>query len=318
MSDPNAQPPGYGQPYGPPSSGQPYGQPPTSGQPYGQPPTSGQPYGQPSYGEQPGQVYGQPSYGEQPGYGQQQPGYGQQQPGYGQQQPGYGEQPGYGQQQPAYGQPPSYDQPQYGGPPLPPGPPPAKKRSTGKIVLIVVAAVVALCIAGSAIAFFALRDDVGDVVDAADTTVSAPATLGGRPKISDPQLQGAADAMIAQLKAEVPDARDTVAAFYGDPAKQDLVMLVAVSGLIADPAKELDDTFTSMNGSGLTVSNIKTVDAGPLGGQAKCGDGTAAGSPIGMCVWTDRGSLGLFGVYFKTGDEAAAQFVAMRGEVENT
>jgi hypothetical protein len=182
----------------------------------------------------------------------------------------------------------------------------------------VIAAVVALCIAGGVVAFFALRDDVGDVVDAADTTVTAPATLAGRPKIADPQLQAAADDMIATLKTEVPDARDTVAAFYGDPAKQDLVMLVAVSGLIADPGKELDDTFTSMNGSGLKVTNIKTVDAGPLGGQAKCGDGEAGGSPIGMCVWTDRGSLGLVGVYFKTGDEAAAQFVQMRGEVESS
>jgi hypothetical protein len=37
-----------------------------------------------------------------------------------------------------------------------------------------------------------------------------------------------------------------------------------------------------------------------------------------MCVWTDRGSLGLVGVYFKTGAEAATQFVQMRGEVEKS
>jgi hypothetical protein len=175
---------------------------------------------------------------------------------------------------------------------------------------------VALCIAGSATAFFLLRDDVSGVVDAANTTVSAPETLAGKPKITDPQLQAAADQMVSTLKTEVPDARDTVAAFYGDPAKQDLVMLVAVSGLIADPGKELDDTFTSMNSTGLPVKNIADVEAGPLGGNAKCGDGDVQGSPIGLCVWTDRGSLGLIGVYFKTGSEAASQFVQMRGEVE--
>ena len=41
-----------------------------------------------------------------------------------------------------------------------------------------------------------------------------------------------------------------------------------------------------------------------------------AASPRGMCVWADRGSLGMIGVYFKTGDQAAADFVKMRGEVE--
>ena len=297
--------PVYGQqPSGPPSYGQTYGQPTYGDQ------QQGQTYGQPTYGDQQqGQTYGQPAYG-QPTYGQ--PTYGQQQPGQTYGQPAYGDQ-GYGQQ---YGQPPQPPTDQYGGPPLPPGPPPAKKRSGGKIVLIVLAIVVVLCVAGSAVAYFALKDDVGGVLDAADTTVSAPATLAGKPKISDPDLQSAADSMVTELKAEVPNARDTVAAFYGDPAKQDMVMLVAISGLLADPGKELDDTFTSMNSSGLPVKNVKTVEAGPLGGEAKCGDATAAGQPLGVCVWTDRGSLGLIGVYFKTGDQAYAQFVQMRGEVE--
>ena len=298
-------PPSYGQqPSGPPSYGQTYGQPTYGDQ------QQGQTYGQPTYGDQQrGQTYGQPAYG-QPTYGQ--PTYGQQQPGQTYGQPAYGDQ-GYGQRTASRRSPrPTSTAARRCRP--------ARRRPRsgrrGKIVLIVLAIVVVLCVAGSAVAYFALKDDVGGVLDAADTTVSAPATLAGKPKISDPDLQSAADSMVTELKAEVPNARDTVAAFYGDPAKQDMVMLVAISGLLADPGKELDDTFTSMNSSGLPVKNVKTVEAGPLGGEAKCGDATAAGQPLGVCVWTDRGSLGLIGVYFKTGDQAYAQFVQMRGEVE--
>jgi hypothetical protein len=84
--------------------------------------------------------------------------------------------------------------------------------------------------------------------------------------------------------------------------------------------KELNDTFTSMNANGTTVKNIKDVEAGPLGGQAKCGDGEIADSgaalPLGICAWSDKGSVGMIGVYNVKGAEAYKNFLAMRAEVE--
>ena len=150
-----------------------------------------------------------------------------------------------------------------------------------------------LCVAGSAVAYFALKDDVGDVLDAAEHHRVRARDAGRQAEDQRPRpAERRGRRWCPQLKAEVPNARDTVAAFYGDPAKKDMVMLVAISGLLADPGKELDDTFTSMNTSGLPVKNIKTVEAGPLGGEAKCGDATAAGQPLGVCVWTDRAASG--------------------------
>ena len=328
MSDPYAQPPSYG-------SQQPYGQQPPYGQPqpgtYGQPQ---QPYGQPpqqpnygDYGQQPasgGGAYGQPASGGG-AYGQPASGggaYGQPASGggaYG--QPGYGEQPAYGQPpaQPTYGEQP-YGQPQgFGGPPVPPAAPP-KKSKAGRIVLIVVAVVLLLCIGGAVAIFFAVRDTANEVIDATSTRVTAPATLAGKAKIQDAELQSASDQMLSELNAKVPNATSTAAAFYGDIAQQDLVMLVAVSGIIADPQKELDDTFSSMNTSGIPIKNTKEVDAGPLGGQAKCADGSiatgATSLPLGICAWSDRGSVGLVGVYNTDGDGAYKNFVQMRSEVE--
>ena len=110
-------------------------------------------------------------------------------------------------------------------------------------MLIVLAVVLVLCVGGAAITWFAVKDDVGDVVDASKTRVVAPATLAGRPKLTNPELQSAADQMVSGMKTAAQNETSTVAAFYGDPTKQDLVMITGVSGLLSDPKKELDDAI---------------------------------------------------------------------------
>ncbi|WP_433130860.1 hypothetical protein ACQPWW_08690 [Micromonospora sp. CA-240977] len=262
-----------------------------------QPPAT--PYGPPHDSPNPPQQPGQPQYPGQP----QQP----DQP----QQPG-----GWPPPQQQQGFPPAQPGQPYGEPYLPAGPPPAKKSNVGKIVLIVLAVVLVLCLGGAAITWFAVKDDVGDVVDATKTRVVAPATLAGRPKVTDPQLQTAADDLVSQMKAEVQNETSAVGAFYGDPTKQDLIMIAAASGLMTDPKKELDDAVNGLS-TELTVTNVATVGAGPLGGDAKCGDGKAAGNiPLGICVWADRGSLGMVVIYFKTAKQVEAEFVTIRGQVE--
>jgi len=291
MSQPPANPfgPPHDSPIPPQQPGQPAG--PYQPGPY-QPGPPAAPYqpGPPAAEQQPGPP--------QPGWPQQQGFPPPQQPG------GWPQQPGFPPPQP--GQP-------YGGPQLA-GPPP-KKSNVGKIILIVLAVVLVLCLGGAAITWFAVKDDVGDVVDAAKTRVVAPATLAGRAKNTDPQLQTVADQMVTQMKAEVQNETSTVGAFYGDPTKQDLVLIAAVSGVMADPKKELDEAVTGLS-SELSVTNMTAVEAGPLGGDARCGDGKAESVPLGVCVWADRGSVGLVVMYFKTAEEAKAEFVGVRGQIE--
>ncbi|MEW2440419.1 hypothetical protein [Micromonospora marina] len=239
-----------------------------------------------------------------------------------QQQPG-GYQP---PQQPQYGgdypQPPQQQyggdyppqQPQYGGQ-LGAPVPPKKKSGVGKILLIVLAVVLVLCVGGGVAAYFATKDTVDEVVTATKTRVVEPQTLGGRAKVTDPQLQSAAAQMKSELSKDVPDATSTVGAFYGDPAKKDLVMIVAVSGVMADPKKELADATAAVTPD-LATKDFKTVDAGPLGGDAKCSDGKASDVPVAVCIWADRGSLGMVVVYFKSAAELQSEFVTMRGEIE--
>ena len=264
--------------------------------------------------------YGQ--YGGQPGYpddGQSsRPGYGQYggQPGY--PEDGQGSYPGYGQQagQPYAGGYPQSPAPSYPGYSQAHTPPPPKKSKAGKIVLIILATLLVVCGGGSAVAYFALKDDVKDVVDATQTRLIAPETLAGRPKIADADLQKAADEMVVSMKKDLPNATSTIAGFYGDIAKKDMVMIAGASALISDPAKELDKAIVDLGTGGLKVTNAKTVDPGPLGGSAKCGDAAAEGVAMGVCIWADRGSLGMIVIYFKTGDQAKTEFVKIRGEVE--
>ncbi|WP_319461014.1 hypothetical protein [Micromonospora sp. RTP1Z1] len=290
-------------------------QPPSNPYPGSYPPPQ-QPGGYPS--PQPGPQYGGGYPPQQPGpqyggdYPPQQPGqqYGggyppPQQPG-----PQYG---GYPGEQPAP-QAGSYlesGQPSYGAPA---GPPP-KKSNVGRILLITLAVVVVLCLGGAAVLFFAAKGPVGDVVEATKTRMVAPATLAGRPKVTDPKLTSAAEDMSSEMKKNVPDATSTVGAFYGNPDKKDLVMIAGASGVLADPKKELEDATKGLS-SELTVTTFNTVDAGPLGGNAKCGDGKADAIQVGVCVWADRGSLGVIVIYFKSGAQAQAELVTMRGQIE--
>ncbi|MCW3844079.1 hypothetical protein ONA70_28715 [Micromonospora yasonensis] len=276
-------------------------QPPYNPQPGSYPPHQQQPGGYPPPQQpQPGGGYPpqQPQYGD--GYPPQQPQYGG---GYPPQQPGqpYGAEAG----QPGYGQ------PGYGAP----AEPPKKKSSVGKILLIVLAVVVLLCVGGGIAVYLGTKDKVTEVVDATKTRVEPPATLAGKPKVTEPKLQAAAEQMRDQIKSDVPGATSTVGAFYGDPTKGDLIMIAGASGLIADPQKELDDATTGIS-KDMGVANFKTVDAGPLGGDAKCGDGETSGVKVGVCVWADKGSLGLILVYDKPAAELEKQFVTMRGQIE--
>ncbi|GAB3080178.1 hypothetical protein [Micromonospora schwarzwaldensis] len=219
-------------------------------------------------------------------------------------------------QQPQYGgdYPPAPQQ-QYGGDQFGAPVPPKKKFGVGKILLIVLAVVLVLCVGGGVAFWLAAGDDVKDVVTATKTRVVEPTTLGGRPKATEPQLQSTALQMKSELGKDVPNATSTAGAFYGDPAKKDLVMIVAVSGVIADPKKEMADAITAVTPQ-LGTKEFKTVDAGPLGGDAKCGDGKAQEVPVAVCVWSDKGSLGMVVVYFKTAAEFQSEFVTLRGEIE--
>jgi hypothetical protein len=349
-----SQPPYSGPPYpDQPSSGQPYPGQPSSGQPY----QGGQQYpGQQYPGQQyPGQQYPEQPYPQQAPNGQpyppQQPSYpGQAYPaqGYpGQAYPGQPNpdvptsvppQPGYPA---AYGQPDYVQEPGYGMIGAPPPAPPKKSKAV-PIILVSLAVLLVLCLGGAAVIFFAARDSADDITEAAESaatpeptaptappttedvpapagtiTIVEPKTLGGRPKLTDPQFADVAKELQAGL-ADVPGATNTVGALYGTPSKQDIVVVAGVEAPVDNPTQELNGTFLGAGVGGLKVTGITPVEPGPLGGVAKCGKSKESGVDMVLCGWADDGSVGWIIWYFKSVGKAKAEFPQLRGQIEKS
>ena len=321
-------------------------QPPYPGQPHPEQPNQGEPYyGQPSYGRPP---FGQPPYGQpdpvSPWSGQPNPDTPSSVPPLpGFPPPGYGQQPSYGQAspyEPPYGDQPAYGQPTaYGEQPGFPPPPPPKRSKAVPIVLVSLAVILVLCVGGGTAIFMAGRNKAKEIVDTAKDaannptspagtptgkptqkphpkiTVTEPKTLGGRPKLTDAQFSTLADELQKGL-ASVPNATATVGALYGTPAKQDIVIIASAAAPIANPKRELDSTFLGAGIGGLKVTGLKTINAGPLGGVAKCGKADAGGIDLAMCSWADDGSVGWIMSFFKSVNSAKVEFPKLRGQIE--
>jgi hypothetical protein len=202
--------------------------------------------------------------------------------------------------------PPGAGAPQYGTPPK-------KKSSALKIVLIVVGVVALLCVAGIAVAVFAAKDKINEVVDATKITVVEPKTLGGRAKTANEGLQSSLDG----LDSQIPGATGSVVAVYGDPADQDLVMVVAASSINGSAQSRFDEFTSGLGAGGIKMDAMTDTEPGPLGGIAKCGDSETAGVPMAVCVWSDNGSAGMITMMFKKKADLEKEFVAMRGEIEH-
>ncbi|MDY7086698.1 MAG: hypothetical protein SYR96_16490 [Actinomycetota bacterium] len=318
-------------------------QPPYPGQPYPNDPSSGQPnQGQPPYqppSYPPTTPYpssGQPDYGQPPQYGQQPPQYGQPAGGEYGQQPQYG-QPQYGQQPPQYGQQP-YGQPAGG---FPPPQPPQKKSRTLPIILISVAIVLVLCVGGVTALYMIGRDKADDLEatrgqsttapttapvtepteepttepPSSNISIVEPATLGGRKKLTSAQFKSIADQLKNGL-ADVPGATNSVGALYGDVADQDIVIVAAAEAPVADPKRELEQTFYGAGIGGLKIDNISNAPTGALGGSAKCGSSETNNIDLAICTWADEGSVGMFIWYFESVSGAKAEFPKLRAQVE--
>ncbi len=329
-----SQPPFSGPPYnGQPSSGQPYPgqQPPYQGQqpPYqGQQPPYQQPYGQPNP-DVPSSV--PPSYPPTQSY-----------PTSGSPDQGQGQYGGtqYGSPPPSpYGQP-DYAQQGFGQPGFPPAQPPKKKSKTLPIILTAVGIVLVLCVGGTIAAVMAAnnsKDKVDQVIADATRTPTAgpttdtataeptpeaenieivePKTLGGRPKLTDPQFASVATELENELKS-VPGSTSSVGALYGTVAKQDIVIVAAAAAPIANPERELDQAFYGAGVGGLKISNISAAPTGALGGSAKCGSAKTGDIDMAICSWADDGSLGMLIWYFKSVAKAKAELPRLRAQIE--
>ncbi|MFF5179276.1 hypothetical protein ACFY2Q_14750 [Micromonospora sp. NPDC000316] len=150
---------------------------------------------------------------------------------------------------------------------------------------------------------------------AAQIRVVAPGALAGRAKSTDPTLKKASEEMVRGLRTSVSGDADVAGAFYGSANERNMLMVIAASTFVLNPAKELDDAVRGL-AKGMAVTEMTTIAPGPLGGVAKCGDGKSADVTLGVCAWADHGSVGIIVMFFSSAAAAAAEFVDIRGQIE--
>lgn len=256
--------------------------------------------------------------------------------------PPYGQQPDPTRPYPA--PPPAYDPnqpygavPQYGAFPPPPQPP--RKSKNTPIVISVVALFLVLCV-GVVTSLYLIGKNASDAEDAvnasgdkrAETTaepaidpttqapkatikITEPAKLGGRPKLTGEEFDDITEEFRAEIASD-PTAGDSFGAFYGDPAKENIVIAVAVETEVPLPGVALGGIFTGIGGGGLEVTNLTDAATGKYGGAAKCGDADGDGVPVAICSWADEGSIGMIMWHSKKAKQIKAEFPKLRAQIE--
>lgn len=148
-----------------------------------------------------------------------------------------------------------------------------------------------------------------------------PAALGGYPKSMDRNLTGIAQQSMSELKKEVGKVTSAVGwAYGGDSDTAEAILISGAAGTVEDPTQALDRLFASLP----RLMEVRLVDPGPLGGEARCGKGEST-SGAGLvevtgCMWADKNSIGL--VTFWSPDpstnerDRSGEFVTIRGQIE--
>jgi hypothetical protein len=174
-----------------------------------------------------------------------------------------------------------------------------KKKHTGlKITLGILGALIVLCGVGGVVV-------ARPYLSQYPATLSTPDSIDGMNKLDDPTFQQISDEMVAELKSQA-NGSSTLGAIYapGDDPKQ-AVILAGVTALFVNTGSQIDSAFSSMGTGEVQVTNVASVDAGSMGGSARCGGAESSDISIGVCVWADHGSVGLVMAFGRTPAQTA-------------
>jgi hypothetical protein len=193
---------------------------------------------------------------------------------------------------------------------------PVKKRTGLKILLILLGTLLVVCSGAFFVGAWTIHDSYPARVALADN-------VAGLTKLNNPDLQSGADDIVAAIKT-ARGVTDAVAGIYAkDGDTQHPVMILAAAGLFLRPESELLSGMTEFNTDGFSFDEPLKIEAGPMGGAAKCSIGSLkvdekTSLDFILCGWADYGSVGLAG-FFNTKEAGAAAnlILKIRDEVES-
>lgn len=188
-----------------------------------------------------------------------------------------------------------------------------------KKVALVCGALAGVALLGSAVVY---GPTVVRVSQQSGTTVATPPQVGGFTLFSTDDAQKTAeyvrDAVVTEVSLD-----KSLGAIYRDQngaSESRTVILVAGTGRIWKPERSLDGAFKAVEGpdaGDAGIHSVHDVDAGTLGGVARCGEIVDKDGPIAVCGWADNGSLGVALFPSRPVAEAEKALLVLRTAVEH-
>jgi hypothetical protein len=149
------------------------------------------------------------------------------------------------------------------------------------------------------------------------STLRAPATIGTLHHDTAANASQTADYLREALGADISLA-STLGAVYSDPADTDrIVLLFGGTGHLSSPDQELAHALALLDDSSGSVTGLRDVSPGPLGGTMRCGTSNGDGGAMTVCGWADRGSVAVALFPGRSVDESAGLMLQLRDAVQH-
>lgn len=150
------------------------------------------------------------------------------------------------------------------------------------------------------------------------TRLDTPKQAAGLTLDDTSDARDTADYLRTVLDARIALHSTTGAVYQDAGGAARSVILIGGTGLASNPGHRLDIALSLISDESGSVTGVRQVPAGPLGGAMKCGTtATDGGGSMTVCGWADYGSVALALLPGRTVDEAAALTRDLRGAVEH-
>lgn len=142
-------------------------------------------------------------------------------------------------------------------------------------------------------------------------SIAIPDRAAGLVRLDDANSRRVVAERRLRVQAEYLLVDSTFAAVYAEPETGDnRVVLFGATRFVLDPGGDLTRGLPRL--TRLTFTSVRTLDAGPLGGELQCGTARDGGANVVACGWADHGSVAVAVFPGRSVEDSAQTLRALR------
>ncbi|MDG4796094.1 hypothetical protein [Micromonospora sp. WMMD1082] len=154
------------------------------------------------------------------------------------------------------------------------------------------------------------------VAEQKDTQITTPDQVAGLRLDTGDRAVSTADYLRSGLAADI-QLDSSFGVVYQDPTDtRRSVLIFGGTTLLWQPERDLDSLFGLMADETETVTGLRDVSPGRLGGVMKCGSTSGEGGDFAVCGWADHGSVVMAMFPFRSVDDSAGLLRQIRDAVQ--